>query len=333
MVEASPPASDFQSRFARALEAFERGDLDGAERMIGGVAAPDLGPPGGHWLATWIAAARSCLDEARELCERLIARGDLDAEARADAILLLGQILDRLGRSVEAFSAARQGKALQRRLFTARAASRESETGKLRRLAAGSAHERMAVPMIGADPAAPAGHAFLVGFPPIRHDPAGAGAWRGIPGSGQSGGAADAAPPHYAEFMTSAAGLERLARLYAGRGGAVAGGLLAEVRPRPAAPIQQGGCSWTRPRPGRSICQFAKLFPEAKVLFALRDPRDVILSCFRNTFQMNAVTYTFTDLAEAADCYGASMEMAETYRRLLPLRMAGGALRTPRGGL
>jgi hypothetical protein len=32
----------------------------------------------------------------------------------------------------------------------------------------------------------------------------------------------------------------------------------------------------------------AKLFPRAKIIFALRDPRDVVLSCFRRRFAMNA---------------------------------------------
>jgi hypothetical protein len=65
----------------------------------------------------------------------------------------------------------------------------------------------------------------------------------------------------------------------------------------------------------------AKLFPEARVLFALRDPRDVVLSCLRSSFQMNALTYAFTDLTEAARCYGACMSMAEAYRRVLPLQL------------
>ena len=42
----------------------------------------------------------------------------------------------------------------------------------------------------------------------------------------------------------------------------------------------------------------ARLFPDAKLLFAFRDPRDVVLSCLRSSFQMNALTYAFTDLAE-----------------------------------
>ncbi len=32
----------------------------------------------------------------------------------------------------------------------------------------------------------------------------------------------------------------------------------------------------------------AKLFPSAKILLALRDPRDVVLSCLRRRFAMNA---------------------------------------------
>jgi hypothetical protein len=45
----------------------------------------------------------------------------------------------------------------------------------------------------------------------------------------------------------------------------------------------------------------------------------VALSCFRNSFQMNALTYAFTDLGETARVYAATMELAATCRRLLPL--------------
>ena len=65
----------------------------------------------------------------------------------------------------------------------------------------------------------------------------------------------------------------------------------------------------------------AKLFPHAKLLFAIRDPRDVVLSCFRSSFQMNALTYAFTDLAEAAGCYAACMDLAVVYRRVLPVSL------------
>ncbi len=63
----------------------------------------------------------------------------------------------------------------------------------------------------------------------------------------------------------------------------------------------------------------AKLFPKAKVLFARRDPRDVVLSCFRRRFLMNGGMYDFTDLTQAARFYAGVMEVAEVYRGLLDL--------------
>ena len=35
----------------------------------------------------------------------------------------------------------------------------------------------------------------------------------------------------------------------------------------------------------------SKLFPEAKILFAIRDPRDVVFSCYRRHFGGNATTF------------------------------------------
>jgi hypothetical protein len=70
-----------------------------------------------------------------------------------------------------------------------------------------------------------------------------------------------------------------------------------------------------------SLPVIAKLFPRARILFAVRDPRDVVLSCFINGFQMNAMTYAFTTLVGAAACYGANMKLAGVYRALLPLSL------------
>ena len=41
----------------------------------------------------------------------------------------------------------------------------------------------------------------------------------------------------------------------------------------------------------------AKLFPEAKILFAQRDPRDVVLSCYRRRFAMSGSAYQLLTLA------------------------------------
>jgi hypothetical protein len=64
----------------------------------------------------------------------------------------------------------------------------------------------------------------------------------------------------------------------------------------------------------------ARLFPDAKVLFALRDPRDVVLSCFRRRFQINAAMFEFLTLEDAARYYDAVMGLARRYREILPLR-------------
>jgi len=63
----------------------------------------------------------------------------------------------------------------------------------------------------------------------------------------------------------------------------------------------------------------ARLFPRAKILFACRDPRDVVLSCFRRRFQMNAAMYELLTLRGAAAFYDAVMEFAGQVRPLLGL--------------
>lgn len=53
----------------------------------------------------------------------------------------------------------------------------------------------------------------------------------------------------------------------------------------------------------------ARLFPEARFIFALRDPRDVVLSCFMQTFALNEAMRHFLTLEESAAFYAAVMEV------------------------
>ena len=55
------------------------------------------------------------------------------------------------------------------------------------------------------------------------------------------------------------------------------------------------------------------------MLFAVRDPRDVVLSCFRRRFGMNAAMVQFLSLEGAAAYYDAVMRLADVYRDLLPV--------------
>ncbi len=63
----------------------------------------------------------------------------------------------------------------------------------------------------------------------------------------------------------------------------------------------------------------ARLFPDAKILFAERDPRDVVFSCFRRAFQINAGMYQFTSLENAASYYDLAMTVAHEYLRAFPM--------------
>lgn len=54
----------------------------------------------------------------------------------------------------------------------------------------------------------------------------------------------------------------------------------------------------------------AKLFPDAKILFARRDPRDVVLSCYRRRFAMSGSAYQLLTLPGAAGYYDAAMQIA-----------------------
>ena len=230
------------------------------------------------------------------------------------------QVLDRIGEPAGAFAAAAEGKAIQRRLFAGRASAHEGETQKLERLAAwfaaADAGPWASAPASGPVAGEADGHVFLVGFPrsgtTLLEQ-----ALAGHPRVVALEEAPTLADPYHA-FLKSAAGLERLARLSADEARSWRAGYWNVVSQYGAATAGKVFLD-KAPAETLSLPVIAKLFPGAKVLFASRDPRDVVLSCFLNGFQMNALTYAFTDLVETAACYGACMKLAGIYRDLLPL--------------
>lgn len=63
----------------------------------------------------------------------------------------------------------------------------------------------------------------------------------------------------------------------------------------------------------------AKLFPDAKIIFAVRDPRDVVLSCFRRQFDVDVVKFAFLSLEDTALLYDRVMAFADLCRHKLAL--------------
>lgn len=62
-----------------------------------------------------------------------------------------------------------------------------------------------------------------------------------------------------------------------------------------------------------------RIFPNAKIIFALRDPRDVVLSCFQQRFTINAAMAQFLEIVRAGAYYDQVMALFELCRARLDL--------------
>ncbi|WP_372784534.1 sulfotransferase [Phenylobacterium sp.] len=312
----------YEAAFNLALIAMQAGDWDEAERRAAPLRARHPDAPGLAWIGARVAYGRGDAAAAREQLAALCADPRLGGEQRADAQLMLSDALDALGRFPEAFEAAVAGKAIQRELFAERARSRERAVARFERIETWF-RSADAAPWRTAPAATPvrgeaSAHAFLVGFPrsgtTLLEQAL----------AGHSGVVALEEAPTlaaaHAEFMSSPQGLARLATLSPAQAAPWRVRYWAEVA---AHGVDPAGKLFLDKAPAGTVDLplVAKLFPEARILFAVRDPRDVTLSCLRNNFQLNAMTYAFTDLAEAAACYAAGMALAERYRAMLPLKV------------
>lgn len=64
-----------------------------------------------------------------------------------------------------------------------------------------------------------------------------------------------------------------------------------------------------------------RLFPNARFILALRHPCDVLLSCFMSNFRLNNAMSNFLRLEDAADFYDLAFSHWERARELFPLRV------------
>ena len=63
-----------------------------------------------------------------------------------------------------------------------------------------------------------------------------------------------------------------------------------------------------------------RIFPEARVLIALRDPRDVCLSALFQNFRLNTAMIQFLEIGRTADAYCAAMGLLLEFEQTLGLR-------------
>jgi tetratricopeptide (TPR) repeat protein len=286
-----------------------------AERSLAG----DPNQPTANLAMASVELAARSLEAAERRLRDLLARQDLSPIDRALAGGLLGDVLDAGERPADAFAEFAAANAILKPLYADRFAGPGIETAA-DVLAWLIAYFETAPPRAPhsppAGPSPAAGHVFLVGFPrsgttllervlAAHPDVA---AWD----------ERETLTEAVRDFMANPRGLDRLA----GAGDQVLADYRADYWRRVAA----GGVEVAGkvaldklPLNTMKLPLIARLFPEAKIVFALRDPRDVVLSCFRQRFRMNASMYEFLTLDGTARFYDGVMRLAALYRARLNL--------------
>ena len=246
------------------------------------------------------------LGEAEARLRTLIADPRLPGVGTADALNLLGDVLDLRGERLGAFGAWSGGNDILRRHY----AHRFAGTGAVehtRRMDGWLARHpgRLRSPAADSLPPGPArSHVFLLGFPRSgttlleaaltgspevialeEQEALADGVRRYLRDPTDLSALADAGPEDLAAFRDAywkrvrEAGLDPEGKVFLDR----------------------------YPLNSLKLPLIQRLFPEATILFALRDPRDVVFSCWRRRFQMSAPMFHLLDLRSAAGFYDAVM--------------------------
>ncbi len=272
-----------------ALLAAQRGDVGAARSFARRCLTLAPQDPVAHIALVLAALEQKAYAAAEAQVQALLHIPNLSPVNAAFANSLAGDILDAQDRPAEAFTAYVAAKADQRAAY-APAMARLAETmpARERRLAD---YFRAAAPEDWREakpPQSPRTHVFLVGFPRsgttlLEQVLASHGQ---VEAMEERACLADSAR----EFFGADAGLDRLATL--------SGSALEPWRQAYWRRVAEAGAAAAKPvfidkLPLNLVFLplIAKLFPEAKILLALRDPRDVVLSCFRRRFAMNAGMY------------------------------------------
>jgi tetratricopeptide (TPR) repeat protein len=69
------------------------------------------------------------------------------------------------------------------------------------------------------------------------------------------------------------------------------------------------------------LALICKVFPNTKIIYAMRHPCDSVLSCFMQSFSLNHAMAHFTSLEESAQFYAEVMNLFLHYKKVLPLPM------------
>ncbi len=312
-LEQHPQDPRLLSNLANALEKLN--DLDAAESAAQRAleAAPELTEP--QFSLARIDHRRGRFDQARARLVTLLTK-PLRDEERLDALFELGSVLDRLGQPAAAMSAFAQAKRQIRESPGSQAFSGASFLERVTRNRAWFTQDRLRATAARAAPAAPLGPVFFVGFPR-----SGTTLMERVlqahPGVVTTEEASPLTPLRrqlsfdgpYPEGLASltADDIDRATRLFWSSAeeavGPLDGRILVDKLPLNIVDLGLANI----------------VFPQARVLVALRDPRDVCLSCFMQYFLLNDAMVNFLDLRQTARTYAAVMDLWLHYREILTL--------------
>jgi Sulfotransferase family len=309
--------ANLAAQISLAAIATHRGEHDEARTWARGVLAKLPGYPDAALSLAAAELAAGATDSAQLQITQVLADPRTGRAQKARANGLLGDVLDAAGRYPEAFSAYTACNEELQRLHQRFAEGTgmlpyiEAVTGAVRRVAPGQWTQ---VAPAGARPAS--GHVFLLGFPrsgttllEVALD--------GHPGV-VSLEEHELLKAGVLRYMREPVDFGPLLRADEGELDALREGYWREVL-ESGADVTGKVFVDKHPLHSLKLPLIARLFPKAKILFAVRDPRDVVLSCYRRRFAMNPAMYQLLTLEGAAAFYDATMRLAELSRSSLGL--------------
>nr|WP_283937940.1 sulfotransferase [Sphingomonas caseinilyticus] len=293
-----------------AAVASRRGDFDVALQFAERALLLDpLDPQGAAGMAR-IDIERGRADSALPILDAALASNLSDAN-RSNLAGIRGDALDRLGRYAEAFDAYAESKRVSARRFEQLGVDGETQ----RELADRIASEFTSIDNWPGDVTSAASDpAFIIGFPR-----SGTTLVENMLASIPGVVALEERPTLAAsEQYLGEGGLARFASASASELEELRQAYWQVVR---AAGVDPDGKLFVDKDPlkGLMLPLIARLFPAARIIVMRRDPRDVVLSCFRSNFALTAAALEFTDLERTAHHYDAVMRTQEAFLAALPL--------------
>ena len=262
------------------------------------------------------------LAPASERLDQLQRDPELSGANRAIVLGLVGDLNDAADRPAQAFEAYQVANAELKRINAPwfEAPGKEGALARARRLAAwfeaADPVQWKVAPEARPRAADPAVHVFLVGFPR-----SGTTLLENVLAAHPrvvSLEEKDCLAPAIEAHLGSNEGIEKLAGIGSGEAARQRDAYWAQVRRHGVEPRGKVFID-KMPLMSVNLPLVAKLFPRARILFARRDPRDVVLSCFRRRFGMNPSMYQLLTLEGAGAYYDEVMRLCAIYRDLLAL--------------